>query len=84
MYTLCNSKNGILSNDIIVLRNNEEYQNVVEERHGGGEGQQGRPNLSWRPITYQVRVQLEVQEQLALKSSSMSYTDSIFLRCIYR
>jgi hypothetical protein len=42
LYTLSNFKNGLLSNEIIVIRNNREAHEVIEERHEGGKDQQGR------------------------------------------
>lgn len=86
-----NFENKSLPNDIIMIRNSREDQEGHEKRHGGGEDQQGRPSQGGgpnqtefeavsdskrRPISN--RVQGHLQEQPALKSSPISYMDSVF------
>jgi hypothetical protein len=44
LCTFCNYENGMLPNDVIVLRNNGEDQKVFGERLGGGKDYTGCPS----------------------------------------
>ena len=46
----CDYKRKLLPNDIIIFSNFGVDQEVLRERHGGGEDQRGRPSLVEGPI----------------------------------
>ena len=49
LYIFCNYENGMLPNDVIVLRNNGEDQEMFGVTLGGEEDQTGRPSQARFP-----------------------------------
>ena len=47
---MCDSKNGLLFNDVIILRNYGEDQQGHGDQKGYGEYHQGRPSQDGGPI----------------------------------
>src|SRR5205809_1204798 len=74
--SMCDSKNGLLFNDVIILRNYGEDQQGCGDQQTCGEDHQGSPSQDGGPIQSESKSSLGRQDQFVLNRPYLPHTES--------